>query len=70
MGAGPIVSLFWPPLLFATLMASFNAFKQMVLPVAGFRYDPLFAQLDRLLFLGNDPWRHACRNWVADRGLW
>lgn len=51
------VSLFWPPLLFASLMASFNAFKQMVLPIAGFRYDPLFAQLDRLLFLGNDPWR-------------
>jgi hypothetical protein len=51
------VSLFWPPLLFAVLMASFNAFKQMVLPLAGFRYDPLFAWLDRLLFLGNDPWR-------------
>ncbi len=51
------VSVFWPPLLFAVLMASFNAFKQMVLPLAGFGYDPLFARLDRLLFLGNDPWR-------------
>jgi len=51
------VSMFWPPLLFATLMASFNAFKQMVLPAAGFRFDPLFAALDRMLFLGNDPWR-------------
>lgn len=51
------VSLFWPPLLFAFLLASFNAFKQMVLPVAGFAYDPAFAELDRLLFLGNDPWR-------------
>lgn len=51
------VSLFWPPLLFAVLMASFNAFKQMVLPLAGFGYDPLFAQLDRLLFFGNDPWK-------------
>ena len=29
-------SLFWPPLLFAALMASFNAFKQMVLTAAGF----------------------------------
>lgn len=37
------LSLCWPPLLFATLMASFNAFKQMVLPGAGFVFDPLFA---------------------------
>jgi hypothetical protein len=50
------VSLFWPPLLFAALMASFNAFKQMVLPAAGFGYDPLFAEADRWLFLGHDPW--------------
>ena len=52
-----LVSLFWPPLLFATLMPSFNAFKQMILPAAGFRLDPLFADMDRLLFLGVDPWR-------------
>lgn len=51
------VSLLWPPVLFALLMASFNAFKQMVLPAAGFRFDPLFASLDRALFLGHDPWR-------------
>ena len=51
------VSLFWPPLMFALMMASFNAFKQMVLPLAGYRFDALFAQLDRALFLGNDPWR-------------
>lgn len=50
-------SLFWPPLLFATMMASFNAFKQMVLPLAGFGLDPAFAQADKLLFLGQDPWR-------------
>lgn len=50
-------SLFWPPLLFASLMASFNAFKQMVLPLAGFGLDPAFAQADKLLFLGQDPWR-------------
>jgi len=52
-----LVSLFWPPLLFAGLMASFNAFKQMILPAAGFRFDPLFAEMDRTLFLGVDPWR-------------
>ncbi|HST36311.1 MAG TPA: phosphatase PAP2 family protein [Allosphingosinicella sp.] len=50
-------SLLFPPLLFAGLMASFNAFKQMILPAAGFRFDPLFAGLDRIVFLGNDPWR-------------
>lgn len=52
-----LVSLFWPPLLFAALMAAFNAFKQMILPLAGFRFDPLFAEMDRALFLGTDPWR-------------
>jgi hypothetical protein len=51
------VSLFWPPLMFALLIASFNAFKQMVLPLAGFHFDPLLAQLDRALFFGTDPWR-------------
>lgn len=51
-----MLSLVWPPLLFATLMASFNAFKQMVLPVAGFGYDGAFAAFDRMLFLGHDPW--------------
>ena len=51
------VSLIWPPVLLATLLAAFNSFKQMVLPLAGFRFDPLFAELDRMLFLGVDPWR-------------
>jgi hypothetical protein len=51
------VSLIWPPLLFAALIASFNAYKQMVLPLAGFGFDPLLAQADRLLFLGHDGWR-------------
>ncbi|MBA3834264.1 MAG: phosphatase PAP2 family protein [Sphingomonas sp.] len=51
------ISMVWPPLLFAVLIASFNAFKQMVLPIAGFHYDPLFAEFDRALFLGTDPWK-------------
>jgi hypothetical protein len=51
------VSLLWPPLLFALLMASFNTFKQMILPLAGFRFDPLLSMADRALFLGVDPWR-------------
>ncbi|MDQ8755822.1 phosphatase PAP2 family protein [Sphingosinicella sp. LHD-64] len=65
------ISFFWPPLLFASLMASFNAFKQMVLPLAGFRFDPLFAAMDRTLFLGHDPWRvtHALLSSPAATGL-
>jgi hypothetical protein len=51
------VSLVWPPLLFATLLASFNAFKQMILPLAGFGWDPILAEADRALFFGTDPWR-------------
>jgi len=51
------LSLFWPPLLFAGMMASFNSFKQMILPLAGFRFDPLLAGADRVLFLGHDGWR-------------
>lgn len=50
-------SLIWPPLLFAVLMATFNAYKQMVLPIAGFGLDPFFREADKLLFLGVDPWR-------------
>lgn len=51
------VSLLWPPLLFASLLASFNSFKQMVLPIAGFTWDPMLAAADKALFLGVDPWR-------------
>ncbi|HEX5237927.1 MAG TPA: phosphatase PAP2 family protein [Sphingomicrobium sp.] len=51
------LSLLWPPVLFAALMASFNAFKQMVLPLAGYRLDPFLAGADHLLFFGHDPWR-------------
>lgn len=49
--------LIWPPLLFATLLASFNAFKQLVLPLAGYGFDPMFAAADRAFFLGWDGWR-------------
>ena len=51
------LSLAWPPLLFASLLASFNAFKQMILPLAGFSWDPMLAVADKALFLGQDPWR-------------
>jgi hypothetical protein len=50
-------SALWPPLLFACLLASFNAFKQMILPLAGFGWDPALAAADKALFFGTDPWR-------------
>jgi hypothetical protein len=50
-------SLLWPPLLFAALIAAFNSFKQMVLPLAGFGSDPWLARVDRLFFFGHDGWR-------------
>jgi hypothetical protein len=50
------LSFFWPPLLFAILMASFNSFKQLVLGPVPFKYDALLAQWDKALFFGNDPW--------------
>jgi hypothetical protein len=50
------LSLLLPALFFAILLAAFNAFKQSVLPLAGFGLDGLFAQWDRAIF-GVDPWR-------------
>jgi len=52
-----LVSLFWPPVLFATLLASFNSFKQLILPLAGYGWDPMIAAADKALFFGHDPWR-------------
>ena len=52
-----LVSWLWPPLLFVFLLAPFNAFKQKVLPLAGYSFDPLLVHVDRALFLGTDPWR-------------
>jgi hypothetical protein len=52
-------SLAWPLALFMLLLPSFNAFKQRILPQAGFRYDADLAAVDRALF-GGDPglWLH------------
>lgn len=50
------LSLLVPTLFFAILLAAFNAFKQSILPLAGFGLDPLFAEWDRAIF-GTDPWR-------------
>ena len=50
-------SVLLPHLYLALLLAAFSSFKQRVLPSAGFGLDSAFAELDRLLFLGADPWR-------------
>lgn len=50
-------SLLWPPLMFAGLMSSFNAFKQQVLIDAGFHIDAQLTAIDKALFFGTDPWR-------------
>jgi len=49
-----LFSVAWPLVLFLILVPSFNAFKQRILPHAGFHYDPQLAEVDRLLF-GTDP---------------
>jgi hypothetical protein len=51
-----LLSVLTPPVVCMIVLASFNSFKQLVLPAAGFGLDPLFAELDRALFLGHDPW--------------
>ncbi|QUT04388.1 phosphatase PAP2 family protein [Sphingobium phenoxybenzoativorans] len=44
------VTLLWPVLLFAIVMSSFSAFKQRILPHAGFHFDPALAAIDRSIF--------------------
>ena len=53
------LSIVVPPLIFALLLPSFNAFKQMILPLAGFGLDDLFMSWDQALFLGHHPWQAA-----------
>jgi hypothetical protein len=45
-----LITLLWPVLLFAIVMSSFSAFKQRILPKAGFHFDPALAAIDRTLF--------------------
>ena len=55
-----LFSLAWPVALFLLLVPAFNAYKQRILPAAGFHFDPQLAALDRML-LGTDPgpWLHG-----------
>jgi hypothetical protein len=54
-----LFGLAWPAGIFMLLMPSFNAFKQRILPDAGFHYDAELAKFDRALF-ETDPglWLH------------
>jgi hypothetical protein len=56
-GRDRLASLLWPPVMFAGLMSSFNAFKQQVLIDAGFHIDAQLTAIDKALFFGTDPWR-------------
>ncbi len=46
-----------PPFMFGTLMASFNAYKQMVLSTQSFSWDKTYIAWDRALLFGNDGWQ-------------
>jgi hypothetical protein len=54
-----MVTLLWPMFLFALVMPTFSAFKQRILPLAGFTFDPTLAGVDRAMF-GVNPgvWLH------------
>jgi PAP2 superfamily len=54
-----LLSLAWPTAVFMLLMPSFTAFKQRILPGAGFVHDEALASIDRMMF-GTDPglWLH------------
>lgn len=49
------VSLLTPLVIFAGLITSFNLFKHLVLPTAGYHLDAIFAAADRAIFLGSAP---------------
>jgi hypothetical protein len=51
-------SLGWPVILYSVLLTLFGLFKQIVLPAAGFRFDPLLHAADVALF-GTEPWRFS-----------
>lgn len=51
---------FWRLLIvviLALLLGSFTVFKSIIPHLKPFQYDALFMSLDRMLFLGHDPWR-------------
>jgi len=49
-----LFSLAWPIVLFMLLLPAFNAYKQLILSDASFRFDPMLAAADRAVF-GTDP---------------
>lgn len=53
------LTLLWPMATFTLVMPTFSAFKQRILPLAGFQFDPALSAIDRRLF-GTDPglWMH------------
>ncbi len=60
MGEPALVSAIWyvgAALLAGLTIPTFGIFKQLILPANGFPWDATFAQWDKALFFGTDPWR-------------
>ncbi len=65
-----VVSTIWyvgGALVAGCTIPAFGIYKQMLLPMRGFPWDPTLAAIDYALFLGHDPWRvtHAVFGTVA-----
>lgn len=63
-----LLSVVFPPLLFAVLVASFNIYKQTILAHIDFRYDGILAWMGRGLFFGHTPWtvsHHLLGPWAT-----
>lgn len=56
-GGERAILLIGAALIVGSTIPVFGIFKQFVLPLRGFPLDPALDTLDRLLFLGHDPWR-------------
>ncbi len=54
---GRAVWLLTTMLMTGTTMATFQLFKQAILPARGFPFDPAIARLERTLLLGSDGWQ-------------
>ncbi len=46
-----------PFIVLPFFIAAFTSFKSMLPSLNGFQFDPLFAEIDRMLHFGVDPWR-------------
>lgn len=69
----PMLPVLWLLLLMAMFTSVFSAWKAMIPQLQPFAWDPFFAELDRRLHGGMDPWRythavfsHAAATWFIN----